>query len=170
MAPEGTIATHAGNVIAGDDLSADNPGTRAEVAQDCKHVTVIWIEPLAWHANYGATGYETLLADDGYFTAAAGAEFADFMTGHLAGPDWNVPGADITHDDSEEWDDEPSVAISCRIPLPNGPQTTMEEFSDLTWPFVAAMTNVTDPGTFGCEYIMSALADRFASKYVLQAA
>ena len=51
MATE-TIAPHAGNIIEGEDLASENPGARAEVAEDCSHVTVIWIEPLRFHLEH----------------------------------------------------------------------------------------------------------------------
>lgn len=168
-----TLAPYAGNIIAGEDLASENPGARAEVAEDCSHVTIIWIEPLAFHLEHWPEHMEHLLspktdADDEdesvYFTSEARQEFSDFMGEFLAGPKWEVQNADILPDEGEEWDDESCVAISYRFDTPNGPATTMEEFSDKSWPFIAAMTNVTDPGTFDNPYIMRVLADRIAAK------
>lgn len=169
-----TLAPHAGNIITGDDLATENPGTRAEVAEDCSHVTVIWIEPLRFHLETFPEHLENLLApktdpadeDEAvYFTDEARQEFATFMIEHLASEKWTVENSDILPDDGEEWDDESCVAISYRFETPNGPATTMEEFSEKSWPFIAAMTNVTDPGTFDNPYVMRVLADRIAAKH-----
>lgn len=169
-----TLAPHAGNIIAGADLASENPGARAEVAEDCSHVTVIWVEPLRFHLETFPEHLENLLApktdpDDEdeavYFTDEARQEFATYMSEFLASNKWNVEGADILPDDGEEWDDESCVAISYRFDTSNGPATTMEEFSDKSWPFIAAMTNVTDPGTFNNPYAMRVLAERIAAKH-----
>lgn len=164
MASTDTIAAHAGDVIAGHDLASDNPYARAEVAEDCSHITVIWNEPLNWHSAYNTEGYGNLIGDDNYFTNEARTDFAAFMAEFMAGQEWNVAGADIQPEDGEEWDDEPCVAISYRFNTPNGPATTMEEFSDKSWPFIAAMTNTTDPGTYNNPYIMAELVRRHAAK------
>lgn len=173
MATE-TIAPYAGNIIEGEDLASENPGARAEVDEDCSHVTVIWIEPLRFHLEHFPEYLENLLApktdpDDEdeavYFTDEARQEFADFMVEHLASEKWTVEGADILPDDGEEWDDESCVAISYRFETSSGPETSMEEFSDKSWPFIAAMTNVTDPGTFNNPYVMRVLSERIAAKH-----
>ena len=168
------LAPYAGDAISGADLSSDNPGARAEVAEDCSHVTIIWIEPLHFHLGHYPEDLENLLApktiaDDEdeavYFTDEARQEFATYMSEFLAGPKWNVENTDILPDSGEEWDDESCVAISYRFDTPNGPNTTMEEFADKSWPFIAAMTNVTDPGTFNNPYVMCELDRRLATKH-----
>lgn len=173
MATE-TIAPYAGDIITGDDLASENPGARAEVAEDCSHVTVIWIEPLRFHLEHAPEHMEHLLSpksdpDDEdeavYFTDEARQEFATYMREFLASEKWNVENADILPDDGEEWDDESCVAISYRFDTPNGPNTSMEEFSEKSWPFIAAMTNVTDPGTFDNPYVMRVLSERIAAKH-----
>lgn len=169
-----TLAQHAGDVLSAEYVGSDqNTYARAEVAEDCSNVTLIWIEPLRFHLEYAPEHMEALLApksdaDDEdeavYFTDEARQEFATYMSEFLASNEWNVEGADILPDDGEEWDGESCVAISYRFDTSNGPDTSMDEVAEKTWPFIGAMTNVTDPGTFNNPYVMRVLADRIAAK------
>lgn len=170
-----TLAAHAGDAIMGADLgSEENPYARAEVAEDCSNVTIIWIEPLHFHLNTYPEDLEYLLSpksdpDDEdeavYFTDEARQEFATYMGEFLASNKWNVENADVLPEDGEEWDDESCVAISYRFDTPNGPETSMDEVADKIWPFIGAMTNVTDPGTFNNPYVMNHLNRRITAKY-----
>lgn len=175
MATE-TIAPHAGDTLSAQDIGSDqNPYARAEVAEDCSTITVIWIEPLHFHLETFPEHMENLLApknnpDDEdepvCFTDEARQEFATYMSEFLASEKWNVAGADILPDEGEEIGagDEPCVAISYCFDAPNGPNTTIDEAGEIIWPFIAAMTNVTDPGTFNNPYVMRELSRRIAVK------
>lgn len=170
MATE-TLARYAGDIIAGDILASENPGTRAEVAEDCSAATIIWIEPLRFHLEHAPQDMGHLLAikatpegNDVAFTDEARQEFTTYMSEFLASDKWNIDNADILPAPEEEWDNEACVALAYHFDTPNGPETTMEEFSNRAWPFIAAMTNVTDPGTFNNPYVMSALTERIIAK------
>lgn len=169
-----TIAAYAGDIIPLGELvgSDETPGIRAEVAEDCSSITIVWVESLQYHMEHWPEHMEHLVApksgpDDEdeavYFTDEARQEFATYMIEFLANE--GAEKADILPDDGEEWDDESCVAISCRFDTPNGPNTSIEEAGDKAWPFIASMTNVTDPGTFNCPYVMGDLARRIAAKH-----
>lgn len=53
--------------------------------------------------------------------------------------------------------DDEALDISTTIFLPA--DATLDDLRRAAWPFIATCINVTDPGTFGCRYIMSALTE-----------
>lgn len=53
--------------------------------------------------------------------------------------------------------DEEALIVSTTLFLPE--DVTLEQLAEAAWPFIATMINVTDPGTFGSPYIMSALPE-----------
>lgn len=111
-----------------------------------------WAEGLTWHRDHL---YESFPNPDDDTLEAMNV---------LVGDELSKAGAPGTLIDEVQVDvgpnyqhnpDEEALIVSTTVFLPEGAH--LGDLQDAAWPFIATMINVTDPGTFGSRYIMSAL-------------
>lgn len=133
------------------------PGVRAEINDDGT-MDVIWVEALEFHVAFDEEGMSVLTEEDeGYLTEEAVEALLSFVREQV-GAD-----VDVEHADYEQWDSEASYALSARIALPQGLDTPVETVTSIAYDkFVRIMLNITDPGTFGVEYIFRAVAAKMS--------
>lgn len=151
-----TIEAHQGDVLPHDLVTGGEASlpVRVEVAEDGSTLTVIWVEDLAWHHETFSEVLKPLCDEEGFLSEEAAETAASVVQEYL-----NDNNVEALHDHGEEWDD-PSFAVSVQYVLGNGAETTEEEAVEVFWDFVATMANLTDPGTFGVEYLFGATAHR----------
>lgn len=149
--PLATVADRVGDAYY-DVTPEAIPGVRAEINEDGT-TDLIWIEPLAWHVEHWAPYFEGLTDETGYLIEEAATALVAAIAKRLP-----ESMQDVMHADWEEWDDEPCVAVSVRMALPQGLHTPVETFYDVTYPFFVTMANGTDPGTFMHPYFIADMA------------
>ena len=164
------MSDYADNGIDGADLGAtDNyPRFLVEVADD-GHADVEITEPLAFHAelaqsdeqqsgsDYRGVAWRTLTDENGYLTSDATAKVAAELA-RLITSETGLT-LDVVHEPDRELEDLPSVGLSVRTDY--RPGETVQQWTDrVGWPVIATVINVTDPGTFNCPYLFSAILYR----------
>lgn len=103
-------------------------------------ITLVWTEPMEFHLK--TRRLLELVNDDGELLPRV-PEILQTELRRL------LTCEGVTVEVSDQ--DEPALEVS--VPLTVEP-CTVERLAEVVWPFVATLTNVTDPGTFGAEYVM----------------
>lgn len=109
---------------------------------------VTWGEGLTWHRDHLARTFD--VDDDAL--ERMNALVADELGSDDAADELQLD-CGVAYLDPEE----DSLDITTTLFLPA--DATLGDLQRAAWPFIATCINVTDPGTFGCRYIMSALTE-----------
>lgn len=126
----------------------------AEIAEDGMTATLEWVEDLRFHEEALGSRFVQLLHEPGGFLSDSGEEAVQEAARTCFIQQASHLSEDLIVDLGAAWDD-PSIAFSVQVDLPDGPATTYGILGELAWPFIATMTNITDPGTFNCPYLMA---------------
>ena len=162
IAPETPMAALADR---GEPLTQPNePYMYLEINRDEREAVICFTEPLAFHAELaqreessirGQRPWADLTDEHGYLTpeqqGKIGTELAKLIKGQT--------GVDATVYSESGWDDEPSIGFEIVTTYQDG-ETFNSWFDRAGWPIVATIINVTDPGTFNCPYLFSAILYR----------
>lgn len=138
----------AGDSIEAVALSGElNEPWRAEIStEDERDVAVVWTEGLAFHTN--VRGLTQLVDDDGEVRS----DVADALQVELR----RLLNSEFVYVDVSDQD-EPALEVTVAFTVE---PATVERLAELSWPAVAILTNVFDPGTFGAEYVMGTVAGK----------
>lgn len=111
-----------------------------------------WAEGLTWHRDHLCESFAN--PDDDALeriNRLIGEELGEAYAG-LADEVQIDVGPNYGHNPEEE-----ALIVSTTVFLPE--DARLGDLQNAAWPFIATMINVTDPGTFGSRYIMSALTE-----------
>lgn len=122
------------------------------------YYVVGYTEPLEWHmGHYGPVMRamttpvdETDPESPRWLTQEADRALVEVVKGHLSEP--LREGLDL----EETGGDDPNFTLATTIPG----DVNHERLIDRAWEFTAALTNLTDPGTFGVPYLFREVAER----------
>lgn len=122
-----------------------------------QHEAVIeFRESLTFHRGQCVDAWPRLCDSNGYLTVAAATHLAEQYAKALA--DSGVRGVTVTYANGQEFDDEPSVALSFVSAFSPG-ETFDRWFTRIGRPIIAEVINSTDPGTYNSPYVYAALLD-----------
>ncbi|MEB3023352.1 MULTISPECIES: hypothetical protein [Mycolicibacter] len=153
------VSDYAGNTLDPDVGPDGDSRFRFEVGEEGT-VDIIFCEPLRFHQELADTDHRNIggaqyrpwsdfVNANGYLTDANSEKLVAELR-KMTGV------SDIEHEPSAEFEDEPSWAVSIRTDYRQG-ETIASWHSRIGWPVVAAIVNTTDPGTFNCPYLFSAI-------------
>ena len=120
------------------------PGMHIEINEDGEAVA-IFEEMFAWHLKNHKDLMKKLTDKDGWFTKDAMKKAEVFISKLMKDP----KKLSVEHCSG----DSPGIEVSYGI----GKHNSEESAWKAAHPLYATMMNVTDPGTFGSEYIIAAL-------------
>lgn len=125
-----------------------------EINTDQREAVIEFRESLTFHRGYNGAGWSRLCESNGYLTAASASRLAAQYSKVLA--DQGIHGVTVTYATGQEFDDEPSVALSFVSSFTAG-ETFESWFTRIGRPIIAEVINSTDPGTYNSAYVYSAL-------------
>lgn len=143
------------------DLGIDTAGG-PDVHVDVDDTGAAWVtmtEGTEWHAarwthTWGTTDRGPFDMD-GYLTGDGYQFTCDRLRSICPDTEWSV--------DPSDWD-TPAVEVTVELPAPVS-RANVDALAYSVW---AALANVTDPGTFGCEYLFDGAAwDAWTANYVV---
>lgn len=141
------------------EIGADDPRFAIEVSDNGDGLTgvILFVESLQFHAEYLSDVWAEISEDENYLTAQAMAELGKSYSSELSSA-LDETGSILYLDyDSADVEDYPEIEISIPVSVRDG--ETVEDFLDRTYPIMAILINITDPGTFGSQYVFSTLID-----------
>jgi hypothetical protein len=155
MALTGTepMSSFAGDRIDSVDLTGGHdPRFAVEVSDEGNRATLIFNEPLAFHADlakrYTPEEWKTRTDADGELTA----EFEEVLLERLRGYLWDVlPSVPEYIGTTDGGDYEPNFTIEISADYLEG-ETFDQWHARIAWPIIATLINVSDPGTFNKPY------------------
>lgn len=125
----------------------------AEVSEDGKTVELVWEESLTFHLNNYWLMVAPLVDDERELTPRGADAVAQAVRQCFDDEGRSELSAQITLDRDMGVMDGPGFTVTATLGLSDGPATTLDTLLALAWPFYGVMTNITDPGTFGSDYV-----------------
>lgn len=152
----------------GENPADNDPRFLLEINRDSNQAVLCFVEPLAFHAELAradeAKGYPAvhrwadLVDSTGYLTDAA-AEVLRGEISRLFVSKGGISTAQVDLAEHLQHDDESSVGVE--VTTTYQVNETYNSWVDrIGWPIVATLIDITDPGTFNCPYLFSALLHR----------
>lgn len=146
MTETDSLTPYRGDAIYGSELFGDSSHYRVEVGMVPTECALVWAEDLEFHVDVRGLSVLVHEGPEMMPTAAAIAATESELK-RLLGTDqvW------------VSWSDSDDSAIEVLVGFTLG-EATMNALAEAAWPYVATLTNVFDPGTFGAEYVMGNVA------------
>ena len=107
---------------------------------------VVYTEYLKWHIKYQGKDMKKLLESDGWLTEEALTKIKAVITKHVK----DSKSLSVVHGSGDEPNFEASYSI--------GKHETEESAWDAAHDFYAVLANITDPGTYGWDYLFSEIS------------
>lgn len=159
-----TLMDRAGGIVHAEEMiGEDESHFWADASENGMLVDLVWEEFLDFHLDHYLPMVEPLVdvEREWMLTDRGEAAMVQAIRQCFEEKGLRELGAQISVDRTGGGSDGPSFAVIANLELPDGPATSFGTLAEMSWPFYATMTNITDPGTFGSDYVFRLAGEIF---------